>query len=58
MEIIYLSRQDVENLKMSMKKVLSVVDEGFRLKGKSKTEMPPKPGIHPRKDAFIHAMPA
>ncbi len=58
MDIIYLSRQDVENLEMSMKEVLSVVDEGFRLKGKGKTEMPPKPGIHPRKDAFIHAMPA
>lgn len=58
MEIIYLSRQDVENLNMSMKEVLVVVDEGFRLKGKGKTEMPPKPGIHPRKNAFIHAMPA
>ncbi|MFA5865219.1 MAG: ornithine cyclodeaminase family protein [Phycisphaerae bacterium] len=58
MEIIYLSRKDVEGLKISMKEVLNVVDNGFRLKGLGKTEMPPKPGVHPIKDAFIHAMPA
>lgn len=56
-KIIYLSRKDVESLEISMKEVLIAVDEGFRLKGFGKTEMPPKPGIHPRKDSFIHAMP-
>ncbi len=30
----------------------------FREKGEGRVEMPPKPGIHPRPDAFIHAMPA
>lgn len=58
MEILYLSRRDVENLGVTMKEVIEVVDRGFRLKGLGKTEMPPKPGIHPRKDCFIHAMPA
>ena len=58
MELCYLSRKDIEDLGMSMGEVLNVVDDGFRLKGLGKTEMPPKPGIHPRKDAFIHAMPA
>lgn len=58
MELIYLSRNDVENLKMSMKDVLTAVDNGFRLKGLGKTEMPPKPGIHPQPNSFIHAMPA
>jgi ornithine cyclodeaminase/alanine dehydrogenase len=43
---------------MSMKEVLAAVEEGFALKGLGKTEMPPKPGIHPRPDCFIHAMPA
>ena len=58
MELIYLSRKDVEDLDMTMKEVLAAVDNGFRLKGLGKTEMPPKPGIHPRPNAFIHAMPA
>jgi ornithine cyclodeaminase/alanine dehydrogenase-like protein (mu-crystallin family) len=58
MELVYLSRGDVENLGVSMKEVLEALDNGFRLKGLGKTEMPPKPGIHPRPDCFIHAMPA
>jgi ornithine cyclodeaminase/alanine dehydrogenase-like protein (mu-crystallin family) len=58
MDLLYLSRRDVEELGVSMKEVLAVVDDGFRLKGLGKTEMPPKPGIHPMPNAFIHAMPA
>lgn len=58
MELLYLSRKDVEDLGITMKEVLKVVEHGFCLKGLGKTEMPPKPGIHPRTDAFIHAMPA
>ena len=58
MELTYLSQADVAGLGMTMAEVLAVVDEGFRLKGLGKTEMPPKPGIHPRADSFIHAMPA
>jgi ornithine cyclodeaminase/alanine dehydrogenase len=58
MEILYLSRQDVEGLDIGMNEVMEAVDRGFRLKGLGKTEMPPKPGIHTRPHAFIHAMPA
>ena len=58
MELIYLSRADVEGLGMTMREVLDVLDEGFAAKGRGLTEMPPKPGIHPRADCFIHAMPA
>jgi ornithine cyclodeaminase/alanine dehydrogenase len=58
MELLYLSRNDIENLGITMKEVVEVVDHGFRLKGQGKTEMPPKPGIHPRANAFLHAMPA
>jgi ornithine cyclodeaminase/alanine dehydrogenase-like protein (mu-crystallin family) len=57
-EILYLSRHDVEKLSISMKEVIQVVEEAFREKAKGRTEAPPKPGIHPRKDAFVHAMPA
>lgn len=58
MELLYLSRKEVEQLGVGMKEVLAAVDHGFRLKGLGKTEMPPKTGIHPRADSFIHAMPA
>jgi ornithine cyclodeaminase/alanine dehydrogenase len=58
MELLYLSRNDVEGLGISMKEVVGVVDNGFKLKGMGKSEMPPKPGIHPRPNSFIHAMPA
>lgn len=57
-ELLYLSRADVEALGVGIADVLAAVEEGFRLKGAGKTEMPPKPGIHPLPNAFIHAMPA
>lgn len=58
MHFLYLSRADVESLNVTMRQVLDAVDEGFRLKGLGKCEMPPKIGIHTVPDAFIHAMPA
>jgi len=57
-EVLYLSRRDVEKLSISMKEVIQVVETALREKAKGRTEAPPKPGIHPQKDAFIHAMPA
>jgi ornithine cyclodeaminase/alanine dehydrogenase len=57
-ELLYLSRADVEGLGLSMRDVLRAVDGGFAAKGRGLTEMPPKPGIHTRPDCFIHAMPA
>jgi ornithine cyclodeaminase/alanine dehydrogenase-like protein (mu-crystallin family) len=57
-ELLYLSRADVEGLGLSMREVLRAVDDGFAAKGRGLTEMPPKPGIHARPDCFIHAMPA
>jgi ornithine cyclodeaminase/alanine dehydrogenase-like protein (mu-crystallin family) len=56
--MLYLSRKDVESLGISMKEIISVVEAGLREKGYGMVEMPPKPGIHPRPDSFIHAMPA
>jgi len=41
-----------------MGEIIDIVDRVFREKGKGNVEMPPKPGIHPEPDAFIHAMPA
>ena len=58
MEIVYLSRHDVEGLDVTMKEVLEVVDEGLRLKGLGKTQMPPKPSVYPRHNCVMHPMPA
>jgi ornithine cyclodeaminase/alanine dehydrogenase len=57
-ELVYLSRADVEALGTTMRDVLEALDVGFAAKGRGNTEMPPKPGIHTRPDCFIHAMPA
>jgi ornithine cyclodeaminase/alanine dehydrogenase len=57
-ELVYLSRADVESLGLSMREIIEALDLGFAAKGRGETEMPPKPGIHTRPDSFIHAMPA
>jgi len=57
-EVLYLSRSDVEKVDLKMEEIIRVVEEAFREKGLGRVEMPPKPGIHPKKDSFIHAMPA
>jgi ornithine cyclodeaminase/alanine dehydrogenase-like protein (mu-crystallin family) len=58
MNLLYLSRLDVEAAEVSMSEVIRVVEAVFVEKGNHRVEMPPKPGIHPLQDAFIHAMPA
>jgi ornithine cyclodeaminase/alanine dehydrogenase len=55
---LYLSRKDVETIGLPMSEIVEALDRMFQEKGEGRVEMPPKPGIHTRKDAFIHAMPA
>ncbi len=57
-EVLYLSRKDVENVALSITEIIDVIDKMFFEKGQGKIEMPPKPGIHTRENAFIHAMAA
>lgn len=57
-KILYLSRADVASLGLPIESVISALEKMFREKGEGRVEMPPKPGIHPRPDSFIHAMPA
>jgi ornithine cyclodeaminase/alanine dehydrogenase-like protein (mu-crystallin family) len=57
-KVLYLSQADIEKVGLSMKEIVENLEKMFRLKGEGKVEMPPKPGIHTQKDAFIHAMPA
>ncbi len=55
---LYLSRKDVEAISLPMLQIIEALEQAFKEKGEQRVEMPPKPGIHPRPDAFIHAMPA
>jgi ornithine cyclodeaminase/alanine dehydrogenase-like protein (mu-crystallin family) len=57
-ELLYLSRADVERAGPDMPMVVRLLEQAFLEKAKGHVEMPPKPGIHTRPDAFIHAMPA
>jgi ornithine cyclodeaminase/alanine dehydrogenase len=59
LEILYLSQAEVASVNLPMDEILRALETAFREKGEGKTEMPPKPGIHPGGgDNFIHAMPA
>jgi len=57
-QILYLSKAEVESVGLSMLEVIDLVETAFAEKGHGRVEMPPKPGIHPGGDNFIHAMPA
>ena len=57
-DFLYLSRAEVEQVGLDMRSIIRLLEEAFREKGNGRVEMPPKPGIHPLPDAFIHAMPA
>src|SRR5215204_3013547 len=54
----YLTRADVEAVGLAGTEVIAILDAAFRAKREGAVEMPPKVGVHPRDDAFIHAMPA
>lgn len=57
-KMLYLSRQDVESLEISIAEIISRLEKVFIEKGHGRVEMPPKQAIHTNGDAFLHAMPA
>jgi ornithine cyclodeaminase/alanine dehydrogenase-like protein (mu-crystallin family) len=57
-ELLYLSQSDVAAVGLTMSEIIAALERMFREKGEGRVEMPPKIGIHPAPDAFIHAMPA
>jgi ornithine cyclodeaminase/alanine dehydrogenase-like protein (mu-crystallin family) len=57
-ELLYLSQADVLATGITMLEVIHEIEMMFRQKAEGNYEMPPKPGVHPKPDAFIHAMPA
>lgn len=56
-EFLYLSQREVIEVGLTMRDAIAIVQEVLTEHGNRRVENPPKPGIHPLKDAFIHAMP-
>jgi ornithine cyclodeaminase/alanine dehydrogenase len=56
-EFIYLSRQDVIGVGISISQAIDIAEAVLREHGLKCYENPPKPGVHPQPEAFIHAMP-
>jgi ornithine cyclodeaminase/alanine dehydrogenase len=57
-KLLYLSQADVVSVGLTMAEIITALEQMFHEKGEGRVEMPPKPGIHTKPDAFIHAMPA
>ena len=57
-QLLYLSMADVIKVGLTMAEIIASMEIMFRAKGEGRTEMPPKPGIHPGGENFAHAMPA
>ncbi len=57
-KLLYLSKKDIEDIDLPMAEIIAALEDMFLEKGQGRVEMPPKPGIHPGPDDFIHAMPA
>jgi alanine dehydrogenase len=55
--IRYLSRADVKALLPPYAQRVRFAEDAYRLLAAGRVELPPKPAVHPRHDAFIHAMP-
>ena len=56
-QFLYLSQEDVVNVGLTMKEAILIVEDCLKEHGLKQYENPPKPGVHPLQDAFIHAMP-
>jgi len=55
--LLYLSREDVASLLPGAVEQIDLAEETYVAMAEGRVELPPKPGIHPRQNAFIHAMP-
>ncbi len=56
-EFLYLSQKEVVDVGLTMTDAIAIAEEVLAEHGQKEFENPPKPGIHPLKGAFIHAMP-
>ena len=58
MSLLYLAREQVAGLLPDIPAQLDLVEETYAALAAGRVELPPKPGVHPRENSFIHAMPA
>ncbi len=56
-EMLYLSQQEVIDAGLELTDAIDIVEAVLREHGEGRYENPPKPGVHPLHDAFLHAMP-
>jgi alanine dehydrogenase len=56
--LLFLSRGEVAEILPEAPEQLDLVEHAYRALAAGRVELPPKPGVHPRKDSFLHAMPA
>ena len=57
-QMLYLTRQDVVDVGMTPDEVIEHTRSALVEHGRAAVEMPAKIAVHPRPDAFLHAMPA
>jgi alanine dehydrogenase len=53
-----IQRETVRRHLPPLSEQIEIVDQTYRAMARGMVEMPPKIGVHPRGDAFLHAMPA
>jgi alanine dehydrogenase len=57
-DLLYLTRAEVAALLPPLLEQIDLAERTYRAMAAGRVELPPKPGIHPRPDSFLHAMPA
>lgn len=57
-DLLVLGARDVAALLPSLEDQLRLVERCYRDAASGRVQLPPKPAIHPRPGAFVHAMPA
>lgn len=55
---LYLTQKNVIETGLSVMEVIDTIEKALIEHVERRTEMPPKPGVHPLPDTFLHAMPA
>jgi alanine dehydrogenase len=56
--LTWLDAAAVRELMPSIEEQLDLVAETYVAAARGRVELPPKPGVHPREDSFLNAMPA